>query len=452
MCIFSAQAVKVTVDGITYDDFAGGGMSTIHGDKYIHVSVVGVSNNITGNLFIPEEPGQITEAGFTFTLRVTGIARNAFRDNTKITSVTLPNTVTTIEDNAFRGCLNLSSITFGAGLTTVDSYWAFYDCTALSRFDVAEGNTVYSSLDGVLYNKNRTTLIRYPIGKPNNTFTVPNTVLTIGNNAFADCRNLSSITISRNVTNIDIHAFHNCIGLIDFGVAPENTAFSALDGVLYNKNKTVIVRYPPNKVNTLFSIPATVTGIYGYAFRDCQRLSSVFVSGNVVTIGYGAFGWSKIQTITLSKSVNFIDIYAFCENEDLTNLTVYWNTPAEVTIQTPEWSWEDIFYNINKSSVTLHVPPGTTAAYKASDVWKDFNIVDNAVTGMAAIALPSSIEFYPNPTAGIVYTATESQIQVYNLHGALLQEVFGNQVDLSAYPEGMYILQINGVRTKVIKK
>jgi hypothetical protein len=71
--------------------------------------------------------------------------------------------------------------------------------------------------------------------------------------------------------------------------------------------------------------------------------------------------------------------------------------------------------------------------------------------GIASIET-SNIKIYPNPTTGKVYTETESDIKVYNLQGKLLQEAFGNQIDLSNYSQGVYLLQVNGSWRKVIKQ
>ncbi len=288
-CILFAMqtsAVQITVNGITYNDY---GSSTIHEGLYRNVTVVGVSADVAGAVTIPALPAQFSDGLFYF--RVTAIARDVFRDNTKITSITLPNTVTSI----------------GIG--------AFNNCTALTHFEVDEKNALYSSADGVLLNKNGSVLLLYPPGRTESSFSIPETVVvipeyaflgsglnsisippsvtTIGDWAFGECTNLTSITIPRNVVDISTSAFNLCTSLTHFEVAEENTKYSALDGVLYNKNKTSIIRYPPNKANASFSMPSSVTEVGRYAFRDCLKTVSIEVSDNVSGIGSGAFAWSK---------------------------------------------------------------------------------------------------------------------------------------------------------------
>ena len=474
-------AVQITVDGVTYDDF---GSAVIHEGLYRNVTVVGISNDFAGDLVIPALPAQFGDGLFYF--RVTEIKSNVFRNNTKITSVTLPNTIAKISDwifedctnlnkatihsgiidsHAFYGCTSLSSVVFGASVTNIGG---FFGCPSLSQFEVVEENTVYSSLDGVLYNKNKTVIVNYPSGKTGASFSIPNTVLAIAESAFqgsslssiilpesltsigvwgiGDCPNLSSMVIPPNVTDISSSAFNLCTGLTRFDVAEANTAYSSSDGILYNKDKTVIVRYPPNKTNTSFSIPASVTDVYGYAFRDCLHLSSLFVSGNVSTIEYGAFAASKIQSITISKSVNFIDIYAFGWCVGLTDITVFWNTPLEVTINNGESSWDDIFADVDKSAVTLHVPPGTKATYLTSDIWKDFNIVDDA-TGITSVKAKGNIAVYYNSATDIV-AITDLQgnemLRFYNANGQWLfsHKATGDteQIAVGHLPAGVYFV------------
>jgi hypothetical protein len=484
--MMATYAMQFTVGGVTYDDFNS---TVIHEGLYRNVTVVGINSNFEGDLVIPALPAEF--AGGLFYFRVTDIANNVFRNNAKITSVTLPNTLTRIGNSAFAGCTNLSTVILGAGITTIGDY-AFEGCvnlssitlgakltnfpanafqgTSLVQINVDEGNTVYSSLNGVLYNKNRTSLICYPAGKTDQAFTVPNNVISIADNAFygsklksvslpeslknigvwsfGECANLSTITIPKNVDNIQVNSFNLCTGLTHFEVAAENTVFSSSDGVLYNKNKTAIFRYPPNKSNTSFTIPATVTAIFSYAFRDCLNLTSLFVSNNTATIGKGAFSWSKIKSITLSKKINFIDLYVFAGCSNLTDLTVYWNTPSEVSIAEAEWLWDDVFYEVDKSAVTLHVPPGTKAAYQISDVWKGFKIAEDAITGAATVMPPSSISLYPNPATDyiLIKGIAAGTVTISDLSGRMVHRQTISSEDetipVSSWMKGMYFITI----------
>jgi hypothetical protein len=254
-------------------------------------------------------------------------------------------------------------------------------------------------------------------------------------------------------------AFVLCTGLTAFEVAAENTAYSSSGGVLYNKDKTTIVRYPPDKADVSFSLPATVTGIAAYAFSDCLHLSSIRMLGNVTTISHGAFSRSKIKSVSLPRSVNFIDMYAFSTCTDLTDLTVLWHNPSEVATPIIEYDTQAIFYGVNKSAVRLHVPPGTEAAYRADAIWKDFTIQGNA-TGINT-PMPRSLATLTPAPSGSSVTITGLQgnetLHFYNINGNLL---FSHKamaeteiISVAHVPAGVCFVRINNAQVlKWLKK
>jgi len=130
----------------------------------------------------------------------------------KAGSYTIPNSVTNIGDSAFRDCTSLTNITIGSSVASIGSY-AFYSCTNLTAITVDTDNTAYCSVDGVLFNKNQTTLIQYPGGKAGSDYTIPNSVTNIGSYAFDKCTNLTSVTIPNSVTSIGSGAFSYCTKL-----------------------------------------------------------------------------------------------------------------------------------------------------------------------------------------------------------------------------------------------
>ena len=130
----------------------------------------------------------------------------------KLQRVILPNSLTTIGKKAFYSCSGLTSVTLPANLTTI-GYLAFAGCTGLRSINVDPGNTVFAEEDGVLYNKAKTTLIQYPLGKTGPTFIVPQGVTQIGNAAFANCGHLTQVDLPASLQIIDSIAFSNCSGL-----------------------------------------------------------------------------------------------------------------------------------------------------------------------------------------------------------------------------------------------
>jgi hypothetical protein len=143
---------------------------------------------------------------------VTYIGIAAFKDCTKLTDIIIPNGVTQILTSAFSGCTSLKSITIPGKLDSFGNGGnAFLNCTSLTAINVDAANTKFSSENGVMYNKNKTTLVAFPGGKTG-AFTIPSNVTSIGDTAFYGC-SLTSLTIPSSVTKIDQMAVYYCPNL-----------------------------------------------------------------------------------------------------------------------------------------------------------------------------------------------------------------------------------------------
>jgi hypothetical protein len=150
---------------------------------------------------------------FTIPNSVTRIENSVFQFCTSLTGITIPNSVTHIESLAFQYCASLTSVTIPNSVTYIGEFGSFASCGSLTAINVDSDNTNYISDQGILYNKSKTTLIQYPAGKPGSSFVIPNSVTSIGAEAFMDCGSLISITIPNGVTSIDGYAFGGCTKL-----------------------------------------------------------------------------------------------------------------------------------------------------------------------------------------------------------------------------------------------
>ena len=170
---------------------------------------------------------------------VASIGISAFYGCVKIETINIPNSVTSINSRVFHGCTSLTDVTIGNGVNFIGSPSPFDDCTSLTSINVVSDNTVFSSLDGVLFNKAITTLIKYPEGKQG-PYIIPSSVREILVRAFANCTGLTSVVIPDGFEEINREVFVNCTGL------------------------------------TSVTIPASVRSILNEAFRNCTELTDIF--------------------------------------------------------------------------------------------------------------------------------------------------------------------------------
>lgn len=165
------------------------------------------------------------------------IGDNAFSDCFGLTSVTIGNRVTSIGYSAFAHCWDLTSLTIGSSVARIDSH-AFYDCASLTSITVSDNNSAYKSIAGNLYSKDGKTLIQYAIGKSDVSFTIPDSVTSIGDDAFSYCKKLTSITIPDSVTSIGDYALYNCTSLTSIKYRGTSSQWNAIQkGKRWNQNQ-----------------------------------------------------------------------------------------------------------------------------------------------------------------------------------------------------------------------
>ncbi|MCI5500652.1 MAG: leucine-rich repeat domain-containing protein, partial [Lachnospiraceae bacterium] len=263
---------------------------------------------------------------------VTSIGDGVFRYCSSLTSVTIPNSVTSIGSNAFSGCTSLTSVTIPDSVTNIGRY-AFSGCSSLTSVTVDKNNPNYCSVDGVLFNKDKSTLIYHPSGKKDTSYTIPNSVTSIGDGAFDYCTSLASVTIPNSVISIGDVAFRGCTSLTSVTIPDSVTSIgtwvfndcTSLTSVAIPDSVTSIGEYAFYRCSSLASvtIPNNVTSIGGYAFDGCTSLASVTIPNSVTSIGtYAFYRCSSLTSITIPNSVTSIGNYAFYECSSLTSVTI----------------------------------------------------------------------------------------------------------------------------------
>ena len=182
---------------------------------------------------------------------------NAFIGCTSLTSVIISTSVTSIGIQAFSNCTSLTSIVIPTSVISIGD-WVFSNCSSLTDIQVESGNLSYSSENGILFNADKTVLVRYPEGKKETTYVIPSGVTRIGDGAFSYCSSLTSVTIGNGVTSIGWSAFRDCTSL------------------------------------TSVTIPDSVTSIGSDAFSGCTSLESVRFEGTVAE-------WNSVDKGSLWK-------------------------------------------------------------------------------------------------------------------------------------------------------
>jgi hypothetical protein len=200
---------------------------------------------------------------------------------------TVPTNVTTIVSASFEYSTGVTNVIIGTNVTSIGQF-AFYDCSSLQAISVNATNAYYSSTNGVLFNKNKTQLIQYPLAVGGN-YLVPGTVQDIGAGAFGGAIGLTGVVIPNSVTNIEQQAFYSCVDL---------AAVSLGDGLKIVGASAFF--FCPSLDNLTFS--ASLTTLGQYSFGGCENLSSVCFAGNPPTDGGSVFySDQSLSTILVLK-------------------------------------------------------------------------------------------------------------------------------------------------------
>jgi hypothetical protein len=269
-------------------------------DKSKTVSVVGLGSYPIEDLVIPPT---VTFKGETYT--VSGIEKYAFEENPFLKSVTINLTALTyIRDEAFSKCPLLTEVKISEGLASIGkkAFYGchelvtvslpstiqmidrevFYDCISLKSLSMnGDFNDHYKVENGVLYSSDMSTLVAYPLA----------------------C-DITSFRIHDNITRLDNNLFSQAVNIAEFTVSEDHPRFSVIDGVLFDKNKGTLIRFPPNKKGGDYTIPERVSSIEEYAFAFAKDLTKISFPQSLYRINIGVKGFrscDKLESFEVSE-------------------------------------------------------------------------------------------------------------------------------------------------------
>ena len=402
-----------------------------------------------------------------------------------IGEVTIPNSVTSIDDDAFDSCINLKSVTIPDSVTNIGNK-AFYNCKSLTSIEVSDNNGNYSSVDGILFNKDKSELITYPAGKADSEYAIQNSVASIGDSAFENCTCLTSVTIPDSVTSIGDGAFAFCTSLASVTIPDSVTSIGSSafyntayyndesnwnNGLLYLSNCLIeamqnfandytikdgtriiaggsffgctsltSVTIPNSVTNignkafynckslTSITIPNNVTSIGDETFYDCESLTNVIIGNSVISIGYNAFvNCKSLTSVTFGKNLTSISFGAFQFCTSLTSVTI----PNSVTS-----IGESAFYNCT-SLTNIAIPNSVTII--------DDSAFENC-TILTSVIIGNSVTI-PNSVTSIGYSAfykciSLTSVTIGNSVARIDDSAFSNCTSLTSVTIGKSVTRI----------
>ena len=399
--------------------------------------------------------------------------------------------VTNIGGYAFNHCITLNSIEIPNSVTIIGTT-AFTECYSLAFLNVDANNPNYCSIDSVLFSKDQTILIKCPATK-HGAYSLPNTVSSIGYDAFAYCSNLTSIYIGSNVEEIKGDIFFACTKLNSIIVESTNQNYCSIDGILFNKDCTALKLFPgaregkyviPDGVACIdryafnyskltdVTVPNSITSIRSSAFYCCTRLNAIILPDNLTELETGAFtSCNNLMSINIPGKLTEIPSLAFAHCNNLQSVDL----PKNISIigdqaffgcskldtvicrrKTPPLIGPDAFKSISETAV-LYVPYDSIYEYQSiSEYANHFAEIKGFSEVGAVSATTATLKWIPDTIVAQydinVYTGGVP-VAHYVVDGAgnivssqmFTPSIYQQKMDSTASTTDYYVISINGL-------
>ena len=404
---------------------------------------------------------------------------SAFHKCNSLVSVKIPHLVEYLPVELFNGCMSLETVTLQEGLkgignsafnecynlqsislpSTFKSFgmWVFWDCFSIQKYEVAESNPNFTSVDGVLYTKDMKTLVQYPAGSMATELNVPEGVETVG---FASCEgamNLKKVTIPTSCKMLDGAALYKCESMTECIMHDDVETIG--NEVFYGCVNLANFNIPKN-IKTLASgvftgcvslthmvVPEQITYIDFRLFYGCTNLKSVEMSSKVDVIDQEAFsGCLSLESMIIPKTVSYIGPLAFNDCNNMNTIYIFNESAFIGGAELSQIIPTDMDGNILENERILYVPTGCKEKYEGNDYWnhaKEIREFDPTAID-AAIATEDSVINVNGVDVNI--DAKDGNVNIYTINGMLFDrfEVTEGSVEI---PAGVYI--INGKKVVV---
>lgn len=319
--------------------------------KTINYDSFGGCTNLTSISF----PASLTEIGgrafdnceklnsVTLNNGLISIDNGAFRNCKSLNSITIPHSVKSIGNEVFENCISLKKVSIGYGAEDVPTYYsAFTGCSSLEEIYIHPNNKKYCSVDGVLYNKNKTEILWYPQGKKTTSYTVPSGIKTLNRNTANDNQYLKTVTIYDNVTYIESDAFGYANGTKISGFTIKG--YKGTEAEKYARNNDfnfVALPKPVNPTSVSLSTNSVILGV-----GESTTLTATVQPSNAVK----TLTWSSSNTNVATVSNGKVT----AKNSGTANITAKTSNgktaTCKVTVKSAPTS-----VKTNPSSVTLGI-------------------------------------------------------------------------------------------------